>query len=91
MSDNLTVVPAWQKPGWTIYRDEHHFVAHVADKDDAQLFAAAPQLLEALEACQWNGRNCMNEPRCPVCLEHRDEGHKADCIVGAAIRAVREG
>ena len=91
MSDELTVVPAFCEPGWTIYRNEHHFVAQVADADDARLFAASEKLLAALEKCQWNGRNCMDLHTCPVCYRTEDEGHKPDCIVGVAIQAARHG
>ena len=87
MSDSLTVVPAWQKPGWTIYRDEHHFVAHVADKDDAQLFAAAPQLLEACERARTAVLDCIRDHAKPGDLSLVPALAKIE----AAIRAAREG
>ena len=58
-----------------------------------QRIAAAPQLLEALEAVEWVSDDNYPEqpPGCPWCGNYRRNGHAPDCLRQAAIAAARGG
>ena len=61
---------------------------------NAALMAAAPDLLEALEAAQWSERwlderDNRTMRRCPICACAPYQGHRDDCVIGAAIRKAR--
>ena len=49
----------------------------------APLFVAAPALLAALRAVEWEGEDYS----CPLCFRKSNEGHMADCEIGTALRA----
>jgi hypothetical protein len=59
------------------------------DMADWQLIAAAPELLDALKAVEWNGHGMA---RCPMCFGwdsknggEGDKRHSKDCKLAAAI------
>jgi len=47
------------------------------------LFLAAPALVDALRAVEWEGE----DNSCPLCFRKSNEGHMADCEIGTALRA----
>ncbi len=51
----------------------------------ARLIAAAPLMLEALEAVEWG----QHFGYCPGCLEEKKLGHEKGCKVAAALKAAR--
>jgi len=60
-------------------------VARTNEKQ-ARLFAAAPELLEALKSVEWiKGAGTGDRRYCPHCKAWEHKGHTDDCIVRAAI------
>ena len=56
---------------------------------NARLIAAAPELLAALEKCEWVPD--AGYPRCPACKEWRRTGvHTDDCHLAAALAKAKE-
>ncbi len=59
---------------------------------DAYLIAAAPDLLEALEAVGWvQDEELPNDCYCPWCGNYEHRGHASDCSRQAAIAKARGG
>ena len=58
---------------------------------DGLLIAAAPDVLEALEAVEWSFEVEGAEELCPHCRKHRLDGHLSECIVGKAVAKARGG
>ena len=62
---------------------------------NAHLVAAAPLMLEALEAVEWSGTDDNGESCCPYCgvwegdKECSDGGHCSTCQVAVALKAAR--
>lgn len=54
------------------------------------LHVAAPALLEALEAMEWNGNGVQGDQGvCPECISYPNEGHSKDCKLQAAIKLAK--
>ena len=58
-------------------------------RENALLWAAAPDLLAALRAVEWVGTGWGQEYECPWCNGRRDEGHAQDCLRQAATKKAR--
>ena len=61
---------------------------------DARLIAAAPSLLSALEAVEWEASDttdfgCRSFAICPECKEPKLDGHAPDCALHAALLLAR--
>jgi len=54
-------------------------------KQNSLVMAAAPDLLKALEACEWGG----DSEWCAACESHQRDGHERDCIVAMALAKAR--
>ena len=66
-------------PGSEEKSDQYRALADRAHR----LFLAAPALLAALRAVEWEGEDYS----CPLCFRKSNEGHMADCEIGAALKA----
>ena len=56
--------------------------------DNARLIAAAPKLLEACKNIEWIHIAFSDDDLiCPCCWRTKDEGHKLDCQLQAALAA----
>ena len=53
------------------------------------LIAAAPSLLSALEAVEWQRDEGRGYLYCPECLLHYGQGHMDDCALHAALLLAR--
>jgi hypothetical protein len=72
------------------------FVLSNTGPEEARLAAAAPELVRALLALEWSAwsRFAPDVATCPACMGSEPgarapetlEGHRADCIVDAALR-----
>jgi hypothetical protein len=64
----------------------------IVDDADANLIAAAPDLLSALESVEWGGTDCRYEgeyPICPSCFAAREDRHYPSCKLIQAIKKAR--
>lgn len=52
---------------------------------NATLFAAAADMLAALKAIEWSGRNVADMDTCPDCMTPRYRKHTRDCALASAI------
>ena len=66
-------------PGSEEKSDQYRALADRAHR----LFLAAPALLAAMRAVEWEGEDYS----CPLCFRKSNEGHMADCEIGAALKA----
>ena len=66
-------------PGSEEKSDQYRALADRAHR----LFLAAPALLAALRAVEWEGEDYS----CPLCFRKSNEGHMADCEIGTALKA----
>jgi len=58
--------------------------------DDGYLFAAAPDLLAALEIVEWvNAPDALGQLFCPWCGNYHRDGHRDDCARQAALARAR--
>lgn len=39
-----------------------------------------------LKAIQWSGRSFLQRPICPACKQAKEQGHKAECVIGRALK-----
>jgi hypothetical protein len=64
---------------------------HEYTKANARLIAAAPDLLAACEDVEWVSMNDDGPEMiaCPMCYHSKEEGHKSDCRLSAAIARAR--
>ncbi|EHJ49557.1 hypothetical protein DFW101_3561 [Solidesulfovibrio carbinoliphilus subsp. oakridgensis] len=61
---------------------------------NARMMAAAPDLLAALEAVEWQGsmfKDLEGKPytTCPACRRAKVEGHAPGCLIGNALAKAR--
>ena len=66
-------------PGSEEKSDQYRALADRAHR----LFLAAPALLAAMRAVEWEGEDYS----CPLCFRKSNEGHMADCEIGTALKA----
>lgn len=57
----------------------------VSPKNKA-IIKAAPDMLTAIEDCQWGGPVVDGQPTCPQCCAKRSDGHTAACSLDNALR-----
>jgi hypothetical protein len=75
--------------GVTFDRDDQERTLKPSEqKANARLIAAAPALLEALEAVEFVYISPLGT-FCPECRERKKDGHKDDCLIGNALKMVR--
>ena len=96
MSEQWTVTHDERSAAYSVYHGSEP-IAHLfyargfpeardAQRLKAHMIAAAPALLEALEAVQWGEEQAGN---CPSCMADQAKGHDPDCRIGSAIASGR--
>lgn len=53
------------------------------------IIKAAPDMLAAIEDCQWGGPVVDGQPTCPQCCAKRSDGHTAACALDNARKKAR--
>ena len=64
-------------------------IVYIENLANGVLIAAAPELLEALRAAEWHGNVeyiALPKATCPCCGNTRQQNHRSDCILSAAIK-----
>lgn len=79
--------------GWIVATDDRVVVTmpkpHTEHEADALLIVAAPDLLAALEAIQWQWDDRSEARVCVECDLTEAEGHAPSCAIGKAIAKAR--